>query len=391
MGKQRTPVLTRRQVEDLARFRPIPYFVTTLYLDIDRTVPGGRTRPGALKGLLREARAGLEARNLTRKQRQSVEADLGVLERIARDTPARSGKAVAAFVASGADWEQVFDLPWPVKSRLLIGETPNVRVLAAALDEHPRYLVVLTDRAQARLVGVHLGRAHQLLELASDVPGQVSEGGYRGNAERGIDRHIEDHVGKHIHKVAEAAREAFGERDFDGLVLGGPAESVAALRDGLSPALRPHLAGEVPVEVTAPLDQVAAACETLAVAGRATRDAGLIDRLVEAVEATGTGVTGLAATLGALRRGAVASLLVAGDYDQPGLTCPECGFLSALDEKDCPACGRGGMRPVPYLVREIVDRATETGAQTWHISSEPAMRRLEARGAIGALLRFRLI
>jgi len=391
VSKEWAPVLTRRQVGDLGRFRPTPYLVTSLYLDIDHSAPSGRGRPAALKALCRDARAGLEARNLTRKQRQSVEEDLTALERIARDASARGDRAVCAFVASGADYKQVLGLPHPLKSRLVVDETPYIRPLEAMLGEYPRYLVVLVDRSRARLLAAHMGRVHQLRAVESDVPGHVKEGGYHGNAERGIERHIDDHVARHLKAVAEAVRETVGDRDFDSIILGGPAEAVSGLKEQFGSNLRWLVAGDIQADLAATPDEVAAQCQAFMIRASAKRDQELVERLTEGLASSGLGVAGVLSTLGALRRGAVAALLAATDFAEPGTECKHCGFLGLEGAGECPACGETGARTVPDLVREMIDRAAAGGAEIWHVGSEPSAARLRSMGGVGALLRFRLV
>jgi len=392
LAKAETSALTRKQVRDLANYRPTPYLVTSLYLEMDRTSSGGG-RTATLRRLIRDARAGLDQRQLTRKQKRSVEEDLGALERVARDARTRSCRAVCVFVASGAGYEQVFDLQYPVKSRLVLDVTPAVRPLAALLREQPRYLVALADRTRARLLAVHFGQAVELGEFDSEVPAQVKEGGHRGYAEKGIDRHIDDHVMRHLKRVAEQVRETFGEDDYDWLVLGGPSEIVTRLKEHLNPALAPRLAGSIPAPLTAAPDEVAGLCRTHMAGVLARRDEELVERLVEGVESTGMGVAGAAATLGALRRGAVASLILGEDYEEPGVECRACGFLGPLAEMfdTCPVCGGHAMHKVRDLGREMMDRAAESGAAVFHVGTEPAAGRLRAMRGVGALLRFRLV
>ncbi len=391
MSKGLTPILTRRQVDDLGRFRPVPYLVTSLYLDIDRSTPGGRGRPAALKVLARDARAGLEARDLTRKQRQSVEEDLTALERIARDASARGDRAVCSFVASAVGYKQVLGLPHPVKNRLVIDETPYVRPLAAMLGEYPRYLVVLADRSRARLLAAHMGRVHQLRVVSSDVPGHVKEGGYRGNAERGIERHIGEHVARHLKAVAEAVRETMGDSDFESIILGGPSEAVAGLKEQLGSYLRGLVSGGIQADLASTPEEIGAECQVFMARASARRDQELVERLTDGLSSSGLGVAGVLSTLGALRRGAVAALLVAADFAEPGTECKHCGFLGLEGAGECPACGKTGTRTVPDLVREMIDRATAGGGEIRHIASEPSAARLRSMGGVGALLRFRLV
>jgi peptide subunit release factor 1 (eRF1) len=390
VSKERTPILTHRQIQDLGRFRPTPYLVTSLYLDTGRMVPGSGGRSTTLKALAREVKAGLDDRGYSRRQRQSIEEDLAVLERLARDAAARGDRAVVAFVASGVDYEQAHGLPHPLKSRLVVDETPYIRPLAALLAEYPRYLVVLVDRSHARLLAAHMGRVRQLGEVESDVPGHVREGGYRGMAERGIERHIDDHVTRHLKQVAEAARESFGDSDYDQLVLGGPAEAVSALQGLLGSDLRSRVAGEIAAPMEATLEEVSARCRDLLTEGAARRDHDLLERLGQGLSSSGLAVAAVLPTLGALRRGAVATLLVAQDHEIPGTECRDCGLLGLEGDSACPACGRTGSRALPDLIREMIDRAGESGAAVCHVGTEPALGRLKAMGGVGALLRFRL-
>jgi peptide chain release factor subunit 1 len=391
LSRDRTSVLTRRQVQDLSRLRLAPYLVTTLYLDVARSAAGGRQ--GTLRKLVRDAKTRLGGRELTRKQRQSAEEDLATLDRLVRDARARGARSICAILASGSDYEEVVDLPHPVKDRLVQEETPYVRPLAAMLNDYPRYLVVLIDRSRARFLAAHLGRIQELQLLSSDVPGQVRTGVHRGrgNMERQIERHIDDHVARHVKATADAARQLFGERDYDLLIVGGPGEPVTDLREALNPSLRPYLAGEVAVDLAAAPEDALAACRVLIGEVNAKRDADLVERLVDGVESSDLAVSGTAATLGALRRGAVATLVMVEDYEEEGAECRSCGFLS-LEEGTCPACGReGGLRKAAYLSAEMMDRAANAGAEIRHVTTEPAARRLRAMGGVGALLRFRLV
>jgi len=360
VNKQRTPVLTRiltrTRVREIGRYRPRPYFVTTLYLDLDPAALFGR-RSSPLKALVREAKARLEGVELTRKQRQSIEEDMTTLERIARDAPVRGGKAVCAFVCSGADHEQVVSLPHRVKSRVVIDRTP---------------------------------RAAEIGRFESEVPAQVREGGYQGKAERKIERHIEDHVMRHHKQVAETARELLDSEDYDLVILGGPVEAVSGVKDELNPVVARSVAGEVDVELDAPEDEVMSACTRLLDDLQARTDQQLVERLIEAADSGGTGVNGMAAVLGALRRGAIAELLVAEDHMEEGTECTGCGFLS-VEDMPCPACGSEKSRKVVDMVTELIDRATDSGAKVHHIARPPALSRLLELGGVGALLRFRLV
>lgn len=396
--------------------------------------PGAARRPPVLRTLLREAGAGLRSRNLTRKQRRSVEEDFVAMERIVRAAAGTAGaagaagaagtagtagaagaaasgggtvRAVAVFLASGADYEQVVPLPHPVLDRLVVAETPFARPLAAALTEYPYYLVVLADRSRARLLGVHLGRVHPLREVGGEGASGVRPGPQPdpdpGTGSSGGE------ADERLRAVAGLVRREMGKGDFDGLVLGGPADVRAGLLEELGPSLRPFVAAETAAGPAAAPEEVAGECRALEAAALARRDEELMRRLAEGLGVSGLGAVGLPATLGALRRGAVASLLVVSGYGEPGVKCKYCGFLAPEGPAGppvlplrpappvppvspvCPACGQAGWRPVPDLIVEMADRAVAAGGEVRHIAAGPAAARLRSLGGVAALLRFRLV
>lgn len=97
----------------------------------------------------------------------------------------------------------------------------------------------------------------------------------------------------------------------------------------------------------------------------------------------GWAVNGVAATLGALARGQVRSLLVNADAAMPGVRFSDTGALG-LEERD----GRGQGTPVPVL--DVVDDAIEEALRQHvdvNVVYDPdACRRIDG---LAALLRFR--
>ena len=98
---------------------------------------------------------------------------------------------------------------------------------------------------------------------------------------------------------------------------------------------------------------------------------------------SGWGVNGLSATLKALARGQVRSLLVNSDAGEPGFRCGDSGRL-ALTEAEC----RGEGEPIPVIdiVDDAIEEALRQGVDV-NVVYEPEAR--DAIESLGALLRFR--
>lgn len=359
---------------------------TSLYLDLSSPRFTTKDAEIVLKGLLKEKRQELDGLPASREDKQSVADDLEKLSRFGGTELDRKGaKGLAVFSSSAAKVWETFPLPGPVTNVLRVDKGPYIRPFTMLLDEYERYCTVLVDRERARVFAVAMGEIEEQSQLLDDVPGKVRASGWGGYDERRIERHIEDHVHRHLKRAADVTYDLFQRKKFDRLILGGRAEVLADFEKVLHSYLKERISARVSMDASVSLEE--ALKKTMEVHRQIEErsDRELVQKLIENAKAGGLGVLGLRATLGALRRNQVHTLVLEMDYFEKGVVCDACGFIGT-DEKKCPVCGTD-TRPVADVVEEAIREALRHDAKVAHVG--PAAG-LANDGRIGAVLRFAL-
>jgi len=378
-------MIDQAQLELLMHFQPGDVLVTSVYLNVDGRRFTRKEYEILLKDLLRGVTAQLDTQPLTNEQKRSAQEDIRkIQDYVSVEYDGKGAKSLALFSSSGRKFWQVYRLPLPVKSRAVVEPVPSVRPLSVLLDEYKRYCTVVVGREKARIFEVFLGEIQEHSDIFNEVPSRVREGGFRGYAERRIERHIEDHVHQHLKHVADLTLDIFKRRHFDRLILGARPELLPLFESHLHTYLRERLAARLHLDPSLSVHE--ALRKTLEVEQDLKRreEQHLVRRLGEEAGAHRNGVTGLEATLVALRRGQVHTLILTEGFAAPGFLCPGCHNLTTCDAP-CAYCGKP-LQGVPDVVEEAVDFAIH---QNCHIEYVFNNHELQEAGNIGAILRFR--
>ena len=341
-----------------------------------------------LKNRLRAAAERLEVLGSAHAEKAAVRGALERIEEFFRHASnLEGGRGLAVFAAPKLF--RVVRLPYVLRSRVIVDRTPVVGELVALTEEGTRILAVVADRRSARFFDVGLFAASELDGLAAP---ETARGGRfhadqhasPGFGEYRFQNRIREEKERHLARVAETVAARFRSGAFDGIVVGGIGVAADALAPYLPPQIRDRLVGAVqiaPRKVT-PAEIRDRATELLADRAQA--------RAEEAVEEFRRGlptrwaVDGVEATLRALSRGQVRTLLVDHDARVPGYRCSASGRLS-----ESPAAFRGEGDPVP--VADVLDDAVEDALrQRAHVAvvhGAPA-RRFDR---LAAVLRFQVV
>ncbi len=318
----------RAAAERLARIQPRDYQVVSCYLKLE---PRDKTRGKYLikmKNRVKQVAAEVERRTLDRRQREAVAADL---DRVLRyfDEPTRlpAARGIALFACGPLDLFEVLPLPHVHRSRLAVGPVPLVRELVALEEEFGTILVAACDRTGARFFEV---TAYDVVELPSLTAGATRPGKFHGErqAKRGNmlaggfgehNYHMRIRQEKHRHyaQVAEQIFQIHTQRPLAGLVVAGIGVDAAAVLPHLHTYLHDLVLGVVRLN---PKHVSPAEVREAALALREERERAWERAHAEAVrEGIGTGwaVNGVDATLKALQRGQVRTLLADGQDDDP--------------------------------------------------------------------------
>jgi peptide chain release factor subunit 1 len=368
-----------RRLSELRLDRPV---VLSMYLDLDpaafATPPARAT---AVRSLLDDADRRLRDHDgLSHQDRADLETSLGRARMLLeRDLPAQGAHAVAVFASQAADLFEAMKLPRSVRNRVAIGRSPLVGPLAR-LERRERWCVALVSRRDARLFRGSPDGLREIEQIHDPVFGQHDQGGLsQARFQRGIEKEKDDH----LKNTAEALMKHYKRQPFQRLILGGPREVVADFESKLHGYLAERLAGRIEVDVdSSSPDQILSAAQPLFDELDEKREVEALERLGEA----GRAATGLDDTLWVLNERRVETLLLDEQFSAAGVSCPDCGWLGAGDERTCPVDGRELDR-----LDDLTDAAIELAVQGAAEIMAMRHRREEFEqraGGVAALLRF---
>lgn len=382
-------------VDRLARFEAGRHWVVSCYLKLE---PRDRARGKyliKLKNRVRERLAWLEQQEPDRAAREEVARDLTrIRQYLEHPSNLPAGQGIAIFACSARKLFEAIPLPHVFRSRLAVDRTPLVRELAALADEFGVVICAAHDRTGARFFRV---TAFDIEELPSLAAGDTTRAGrfhgtsaagryrmaYAASGEHNFNQRIRVEKHRHHAQIAERLFELVRTQSVRGIVLAGNGDDAGAVQAHLHPYVARLTLG------AARLNPKAASAADLLTAVLTVQSSAERREERERVRAmreglgTGWATNGIAASLEALARGQVRTLLVDAAEARPGWRCGTSGRLT-VDASGCRA--EGAAEPVPDVVDEAIEEALR---QHCHVD---VIEDAEARGAVdglAALLRFR--
>lgn len=369
--------ITEAAIRELASMKGERAPITSCYLDVD-----GR-RLARHKDLEREVDILLRGARSRADGDPSVSADLKRIEGYVHNDLDRSRvRGVAIFSCSADGLWHVVELAVPVRSRLVVNETPAVGQLESVLQENEPIGVLTADRQRARMFVFELGELVERSELFEEVPRETDT---RGTRDRRGDHPeiLEAHTQQHLRNAAQVAFAVWSQHPFAHLAIAAPDDLAGQLEADLHPYLRKRLCGRLSVPVTADHAEVLAAAQRVESQVQREREAEVVDRLRAAVSTGRKGVAGLADTVEALGDHRVDTLVVSLGFSAPGWRCRGCSRLAAIGRR-CRKCG-AEMVEVEDLVEDAIEEAL---TQSCRVEICVGNADLDVMGRAGALLRY---
>ena len=316
----------RGAVDRLSALEPGANQVVSCYLKLEPRDKARAKYVIKIKNRIKQVASDLERRPLDHAQRESIRADLDRLRRYFEE-PSRlpPARGIALFVSGALDLFDVLPLPHVHRSRLAVAPVPLVRELLALEEEFGTILVVACDRASARFFAV---TAYDVAELPSLTALSTRAGKFHGERQAkkgsvlagGFGEHnyhmrIREEKQRHYAQVAERIFQIHTQRPLAGLVAAGIGVDAAALLPHLHTYLHDLVLGVVRLN---PKRVAAAEVREAALALREERERAWERAHAEAVRdgvGSGWAVNGVDATLKALERGRVRTLVADGRDD----------------------------------------------------------------------------
>jgi peptide subunit release factor 1 (eRF1) len=379
-----------------------PHLVVSCYLKLE---PRDRSRGKYLIKLKNRAKrllGSLGDRGLSRQERAQVEADVErIREHLSHPSALPAGRGIAVFACGPLGLFEAVPLPLVFRSRLVVDRSPLVRELAALDSEFGRLLCAVYDRTSARFFEVSAGGVTELAGLtAGDTArtarfhGQSTARPDRGGGNRGapigprapgehnFNQRIREEKQRHYATVAQRLFDLTRERSFRGIVLAGAKADTGAVAGHLHPYVADALIGATRLNAKAATEaDVLNAVLDLRTETEREWERRHLHALEEGL-GTGWALNGVAATLAALGRGQVRTLLVDATAERPGFRCRSDGRLAVVAE-EC----EGDADPVLDVVDEAIEEALRQGAQVDVVEDSAVRARVDG---LAGLLRFRV-
>lgn len=361
-------------------------WVVSCYQKLEPADRAGEKYRIKLKNRLRRAAQRLDILGFSRGEREAVTGLLHRVEQFFRFPSNLEGaRGVAVFAAR--DFFQVVPLPYVLRSRVLVDRTPVVSELVALVEAGSRVLAVVADRRSARFFEVGYGGAQELegmvaVEATRAARYHPEREVLSGFGEYRFHNRIREEKHRHLARVAESVAGHFKARAFEALVLGGIGVDAQALLPHLAPELRARVLGVLKL---APRRTTAAVIRERAMellAQSAATQAAAAAQELHAQREGGWTTNGIEATLRALARGQVRTLIVDHDAVVPGFRCAGSGRLT---EQAAGCGGEGEPLPVADLLDDAIESALRQRARVAVVSGAPA-RRFDR---LAGILRFR--
>jgi peptide subunit release factor 1 (eRF1) len=335
----------------------------------------------------------IQAKDMVRKTLQELEINgrnrevIADLERILRLAEALHGSRKAVFACAGHKIWQEYDLPpGPSETKLFVNRRFHLKPLASLFSEHPRLLIALVDRQNARFVELYFDRSKDLGNLTNPLPRHGRSDGYAGYDGGHAQRHSEDEVRKHFQAVGEFLKNAAARRQFEALVIGCHDVNWPEFEPQLRPDLRKKILGRFSGDF-ASMTKERAAEEANRILGRSlnSHHQALLREVLDEARSNGRGVTGLRRVLRATEQGEVETILMSQEYVARAIECTNCHHIDAHLVPYCPVCGRA-TRKLDDVCEALVPLSLLNNIELVLLSRDDTLDRI---GNIAALLRFR--
>jgi peptide subunit release factor 1 (eRF1) len=333
-----------------------------------------------------DERARILRRILKGNDLADLEEALGKIEEwLAADLlPEAKGVAIFARGTCGGSFMLPMQFAAPLPDWIVVYPTPNIYHLVELKDNYHRYVVLLALPNRACIVAVNLG--------AATIQAWIDQSGLRtrvGSEWARIHYCVNQaHRGdRFVHEKIVVLKQLMHAGGHTHLILAGDPEITTRVRHAMPNELADKLVDVAPASARDRQTEVIILTLSSFIEHEKHECRSVAERLIEGLRSQVLTVVGSAATLDALRRGEVDTLVMASGYQpDPGWTCSACRATGTEPPKTsvCPQCGKPSTRPMD--VREALLRlAGQSECTVEVVEQSDALMNL---GGVGCLLRY---
>ena len=378
-------MITRDDIRELANFHSPETCALTFYYQPSTPLNKSHREESILvKDLLRSALREADKRG---SNKTLTRADLERINGIVENLHGNSGKAKAIFACANQNFWREFELPPKLpKTRINVNQRFHLKPLAAVLDGVRRACVVLADRGKARVFEINNDEIVEKQDFVNELPHRVKSDGWGGYEGGHAERSKLNEAMVHFKLVADHIAEYFERGGCDYLLIGCADEVWSEIHPHLHPYAKQHLVGHFRINPkSATPEQVKELARKMLREHSAGVKQALITEVIGEAHRNGRGAIGLRRVLRSLECGEVQTLLLASNFEAPGVKCYHCGHMDLHHAPICVMCGKPNTE-LEDIGDAIVGHSIRSGIEIVYIHDDEQFDKV---GRIGALLRFR--
>ena len=292
----------------------------------------------------------------------------------------------AAVFSRGGDQSFFLDLQFrvPLPTWIAVNSTPNIYHLVELKDTYHRYVVVLVNEHNTRILEVHLGSITEALWAKRP---ELRERVGRGWTQEHYQSHRRERSHQYANEIARFVDGVMSRGGYGHLILAGTPKMTALLRQALPKRLASKLIDVVPASANDRTSDVVAATLASFIEEEQQESLAAVERLRKEICRHGLAVAGSRASLQALKCRQVDLLVMATEYvPEPAWICTGCDTAEVQQSRPavCPNCGCPRTRELD-VKEELVRLAELAGCGVEIVHDSEILMRL---GGVGCLLRF---
>jgi peptide subunit release factor 1 (eRF1) len=360
--------------------------VLSVYLQVDqgRADRINRRFQVALLNNLRRTRQRVKSR----EELHEFERNGRAVEELVRDhEPEKKSLVIFADLEGGLFWHRSSRIPFP--DLVAWERRPCTRPLIEAQDEHAPYAVVLTDRAHARLLAVSAGEVSEMARVEAEerVRRFDASGKDQMWSQMNFQRRADAHASQHLKEVARTLAERAADLPFSRVLLAGPPDALAGLREHLPPALGERVIGRISLAVDSGEKEIVAETSPRVESWERSDEERMVADLVTGASKDQNAVLGLAPTLRSAAEGRIRVLVYTDDLELRGEQCPREGDLFG-EKVDLRRYLGGTIEPEEDLLDRLAATTVKQKGRVELVRAAAARRLAAAGEGLGAFLRF---
>ncbi len=296
-------------------------------------------------------------------------------------------RSIAIF-CDAKKFMRILHIPIYIPSKFVIESDFYIHPFVEALEQYPKYIVVVLERDKARFFKIFFGEMEEISEaIASDVPQRMNAArvDWKGLSEGRVRGHIEDHEHRHLKKVRAAAEDCFkyGKNGPSYLIIGAHRELIKKFTEMLGERSKKKLIGSYHIMPNYKLNRIKEKSQKIIM----EHERGIEKRVIEKMfdrssKKKSLAVFGSGPVLDNFYQHNVEVIVIGREFKEKGFVCPDCHYVSSY-MRVCPR-NKIEMIKVDDLADEIIEEAIASGTKIKHLIFES--KEFDKFG-IGAFLR----